>query len=157
MLGSCGPRSDGYCWCCASRSPGAAEPSAALAVVPGRPPFEEDLRANLFIGADPATCHGAVGFGHYPHDFDAARFVDSVRKTVSTCRHTVTAWADDEHRMTVTPGPLNASSPDVAPWTTTLSGQQWICDFAMIAKANVVSQCSVPRRESDSFSTLSVH
>ena len=31
-------------------------PSASLAVVPGRPLFEEDLRANLFIGADPATC-----------------------------------------------------------------------------------------------------
>jgi hypothetical protein len=89
----------------------------------------------------------------YPRDFDAARFVDSVRKTVSSCRHTVTAWADDEHRMTVTPGPLNASSSDVAPWTTTLSGRQWICDFAMIAKANVVSQIERPARRTDPWTS----
>jgi hypothetical protein len=31
-------------------------------------------------------------------------------------------------------------SPEVAQWTTNLAGQQWICDFAVIAKANVVSQ-----------------
>src|SRR5262245_10515042 len=124
-------------------------PSASLAVEPGRPLFEDDMQADLFIRAEPAACHGVVGFGHYPlfpsnytgreartqldnasdqhqlleasatypNDFDAARFLDSVRNTVSGCRHAVTAWVDDGLRMTVTPGSLIASSPDVAHWT----------------------------------------
>jgi PknH-like protein len=155
-------------------------PTAVLAVVRGRPLSEDNLQAILFIGANPAECHGVVGYGHYPlfpsnytgreartqldnasnqhqllevsatypSDFDAARFLDSIRKTVSGCQHTVTAWADDERGMTVTPTPLLPGSPDVAHWTTNLSGQQWICDFAVIAKANVVSQietCSPDR------------
>jgi hypothetical protein len=155
-------------------------PSGSLAVMPGSPLAEDDVQAILFVGADPAQCHGVVGYGHYPlfpsnytgreartqldnaksqhqllevsatypSDFDAARFLDSVRKTVSGCQHAVTAWADDERKSTVTPGRLIPGSPDVAHWTTNLSGEQWICDFAVIAKANVVSQietCSPDR------------
>ena len=84
----------------------------------------------------------------YPSDFDAARFLGSVRETVAGCQHVVTAWGDDERRSTVTPAALIPGSPDVAHWTTNLSGQQWVCDFAIIAKVNVVSQietCSPDR------------
>jgi hypothetical protein len=35
---------------------------------------------------------------------------------------------------------LVATSPEVAQWATNLAGQQWICEFAVIAKANVVSE-----------------
>jgi hypothetical protein len=155
-------------------------PSASLAVVPGSPLVEHDLQAILFTGADPAGCHGIVGYGHYPlfpsnytgreartqrddatnqhqllevaatypSDFNASRFLDSVRTTVSGCQRTVTAWADDESKTTVTPAPLIPGSPDVAHWTTNLTGQQWICDFAVIVKANVIAQietCSLDR------------
>jgi hypothetical protein len=84
----------------------------------------------------------------YPSDFDAAHFLDSVRKTVSDCQHTVIAWGDDERKRTVKPASLIPGSVDVAHWTTNLSDSQWICDFAIIAKANVVSQietCSADR------------
>jgi hypothetical protein len=76
----------------------------------------------------------------YPRGFDAAAFLDSVRKTVSNCQHPITAWGDNEHRMTVNPKPLVQSQPEVARWSTNLGGQQWVCDFAVIAKANVVAQ-----------------
>jgi hypothetical protein len=84
----------------------------------------------------------------YPSDFNAARFLASVRKTVSGCQRTVTAWADDERKTTVTPTPLIPGSPDVAHWRTNLTGHQWICDFAVIVKANVIAQietCSPDR------------
>ena len=84
----------------------------------------------------------------YPGTFDAVRFLDSVRQTVSGCQHPVTAWGDDRHKITVNPGPLTASSPEVVHWTTNLVGEQWICDFAVIAKANVIAQivtCSPTR------------
>lgn len=84
----------------------------------------------------------------YPSDFDAAHFLDSVRKTVSDCQHTVIAWGDDERKRPVKPASLIPGSADVAHWTTNLSDSQWICDFAIIAKANVVSQietCSADR------------
>jgi PknH-like extracellular domain len=84
----------------------------------------------------------------YPSKFDAAGFLDSVRKAVSGCQHPVTAWGDDQRKMTVDPKPLVPGSPELAQWTTNLAGQQWICDFAIIAKANVVSQivtCSPDR------------
>jgi hypothetical protein len=84
----------------------------------------------------------------YPGNFDAAGFLDSVRKTVSSCQRPVTAWGDDEHKLTVDPAPLIPSLPEVAQWTTNLAGQQWICEFAVIAKANVVSEivtCSPDR------------
>lgn len=84
----------------------------------------------------------------YPSDFDAAHFLDSVRNTVSNCQHTVIAWGDDERKRPVKPSSLIPVSADVAHWTTNLSDSQWICDFAIIAKANVVSQietCSADR------------
>lgn len=76
----------------------------------------------------------------YPSGFDAAGFLNSVRKTVSGCQHPITAWGDNEHRMTVNPTALVPSSPEVAQWSTNLVGQHWVCDFAVIAKANVVAQ-----------------
>jgi hypothetical protein len=124
----CRLRSDGSLLCCASHSPGAAELSMA--------PRRLRRAARLEVSAT------------YPSDFNAARFLDSVRKTVSGCQHPVTAWDDNERRMTVDPTPLIPGSPDVARWATNLSGHQWICDFAVIAKANVVSQivtCSPDR------------
>jgi hypothetical protein len=155
-------------------------PSSSLSLVPGGPLSELDMETVLFTGADPAECHGVVGYGRYPlfpsdytgreartqrdnarnqhqllevsatypSDFNAARFVDSVRKTVSGCQHPVTAWDGNERTMTVDPTPLIPGSPDVARWATNLSGHQWMCDFAVIAKADVVSQivtCSPDR------------
>ncbi|SON62192.1 hypothetical protein MSIMFI_03713 [Mycobacterium simulans] len=155
-------------------------PSSWLAVVPDRPLVEDDMQSALFVGADPAECHGAAAFGRYPllptdytgreartqqdhltnqhqllevsatypSNFDAAGFLDSVRKTVSGCQRPVTAWGDDRRKMTVVPGTLVPSSPEVARWTTSLAGQQWICEFAVIAKANVVAEivtCSADR------------
>jgi len=71
----------------------------------------------------------------YPTNFDAAVFLDSIRKDVSGCQRTVTAWGDDGIKRTVDPAPLVASSPEVPSWATNLAGQQWICEFAVIAKA----------------------
>ncbi len=154
--------------------------SAALSVVPGVPLIEYDLQSSLFVGADPADCHGVVGFGHfplfptdytgreartqmdlgqnqhqllevsatYPTDFDAAAFLDSLRKKVTTCQQPVAAWGDDQKRVTVRPAPLIPESSDIAHWATTLVGDQWICDFAVVALANVVSEivtCSADR------------
>jgi hypothetical protein len=82
----------------------------------------------------------------YPDDFNASAFLDSVRNAVSGCQFPVAAWGDDEKKVTVTPDPLVAGSADVAQWTTNLVGDNWVCDFAVIAKANVISQivtCSV--------------
>lgn len=76
----------------------------------------------------------------YPSGFDAAGFLDSVRKTVSDCQRPITSWGDDQRRATVNPAPLVPSSPEVAQWATKLAGDQWVCDFAIIAKANVVAQ-----------------
>lgn len=48
----------------------------------------------------------------------------------------------------VTPGPVAPGSPDMVRWSTNLTGDQWICEFTMIAKANVISQlvtCSPDR------------
>jgi hypothetical protein len=147
-------------------------PSASRAVVPGSPLAEHDLQAVLFVGADPAECHGVVGYGRYPlfpsnytgreasiqrdnttnqhqllevsatypSDFNTARFLDSVRKTAAGLpahSHSVGRRRAQEDRD---PAPLIPGSPDIAGWTTNLSGQQWICEFAVIAKANVVSQ-----------------
>lgn len=84
----------------------------------------------------------------YPADFQAAKFLDSVRKAVAACQFPVAAWGDDEKRHTVTPGPVTRGSPDMVRWSTNLSGYQWICEFTMIAKANVISQvvtCSADR------------
>ncbi|CAM2766836.1 sensor domain-containing protein [Mycobacterium intermedium] len=155
-------------------------PSASFSVVPNNPLTEDDMQAALFIGADPAKCHGAVAFGRfplfpsnytgreartqqdhmknqhqllevsaaYPRSFDAAGFLASVRNTVSDCQHPVSAWGDDERRMTVTPAPLIPSAPEIVHWMTNLTGQQWVCEFAVIAKANVVSEivtCSPDR------------
>jgi hypothetical protein len=76
----------------------------------------------------------------YPGNFDAAGFLDSIRRTVSGCQRPVSAWGDDGHRMTVNPGPLVQSPPEVAQWSTNLAGQQWVCDFAVISKANVIAE-----------------
>ena len=76
----------------------------------------------------------------YPSGFDAAGFLDSVRKTVSGCQRPITAWGDDQRKMTVNPTPLVPTAPEVAQWGTKLAGEQWFCDFAVIAKANVVAQ-----------------
>jgi hypothetical protein len=76
----------------------------------------------------------------YPSGFDAAAFLDSIRKTVLGCQHPIAAWSDDHRKATVDPSPLVPGSREVARWTTKLEGDQWICDFAVIAMANVVSQ-----------------
>ncbi|BAX96815.1 hypothetical protein MSTE_01490 [Mycobacteroides stephanolepidis] len=84
----------------------------------------------------------------YPGDFQAARFLESVRTTVSKCQLSVAAWGDDQKRNTVTPGPVIPGSPDMVRWSTNLNGDQWICEFTVIAKANVISQlvtCSADR------------
>jgi hypothetical protein len=84
----------------------------------------------------------------YPSNFDAADFLASARKTVSDCQIPVTAWGDDNKKLTVAPGPLLPTVPDVVHWTTKIVGDQWICDFSVIAKTNVVSQvvtCSPDR------------
>ena len=65
----------------------------------------------------------------YPSKFDAAGFLDSVRKAVSGCQRPITAWGDDQRKLTVDPSPLAEGSPDAAQWTTKLAGQQWICDL----------------------------
>ena len=155
-------------------------PSGTLTVVPNSPLTEVDMQSALFVGADPADCHGAVAFGRYPifptnytgreartqqdgqaeqhqllevsatypANFDAAGFLDSLRKTVSGCQHPVVAWGDNGRRMTVNPTPLVESPPEVAQWRTNLAGQKWVCEFAVIAKANVISEivtCSPDR------------
>ncbi|MDT5139216.1 MAG: hypothetical protein QOD58_3478 [Mycobacterium sp.] len=155
-------------------------PSGTLTVVPKSPLTEVDMQSALFVGADPADCHGTVAFGRYPifptnytgreartqqdgqleqhqllevsatypSNFDAAGFLDSLRKTVSRCQHPVTAWGDNGRRMTVNPAPLAESPPEVARWMTNLAGQKWVCEFAVIAKANVISEivtCSPDR------------
>lgn len=76
----------------------------------------------------------------YPRGFDAAAFLDSVRKTVSGCQHPITSWGDDQRKVTVQATPLAPGAPEVAQWSTKLGNEQWFCDFAVIAKANVVSQ-----------------
>ncbi|WP_235629528.1 sensor domain-containing protein [Mycobacteroides saopaulense] len=76
----------------------------------------------------------------YPGDFQAAKFLDSVRAKVSACQRQVVAWGDDGKRSTVTPGPVTAGSPDMVRWSTNLDGDQWICEFTVIAKANVIAQ-----------------
>jgi PknH-like extracellular domain len=76
----------------------------------------------------------------YPSGFNAAGFLDSVRKTVSGCQHPITSWGNDQRKVTVEPAALQPSSAEVAEWSTKLQGEQWICDFAVIAMANVVSQ-----------------
>lgn len=84
----------------------------------------------------------------YPDRFDAAAFVTSVRDKVTSCQHPVRAWSDDRKRYTVNPMPLTSAQPEVARWSTSLSGQRWICEFSVIARANVISQivtCSTDR------------
>ncbi|MCV7198072.1 sensor domain-containing protein [Mycobacterium angelicum] len=155
-------------------------PSASFSVLPDKPLVEDDMQSALFIGADPAGCHGVVAFGRfplfpptytgreartqqdhqtnqhqllevsatYPSSFDAAGFLASVRSSVSSCQHPVTAWGDDGRKMTVNPAPLAPSPPEAAQWMTNLAGQQWVCEFAVIAKANVASElvtCSPDR------------
>ncbi len=84
----------------------------------------------------------------YPRNFDAEAFLDSVRKQVTACQRTVTAWGADGKKLAVTTGPLLPAVPTVAHWTTRIIDDQWLCDFAVIAKANVVAQivtCSSDR------------
>jgi PknH-like extracellular domain len=84
----------------------------------------------------------------YPGSFDAAGFLDSLRNTVSGCQQPVLAWGDDGRKVTVNPTPLVSSAPEIVQWATNMAGQQWVCEFAVIAKANVVSQivtCSPDR------------
>ncbi|MGH3724252.1 MAG: sensor domain-containing protein [Mycobacterium sp.] len=84
----------------------------------------------------------------YPGGFQAAKFLDSVRNKVAACQFPVAAWGDDGKRHTVTPTPVTPGSPDMVRWSTNLSADQWICEFTMIAKANVISQvvtCSADR------------
>lgn len=154
-------------------------PSGSLEVIVGSPLREADLQAALFIGADPADCHGVVGFGRfpliptdytgreartqvdaadehqllevsatYPASFDAAGYLTSLRSTVTDCQHPVRAWSDDQRRYRVDPAPLVATEPEVARWSTNLSGYRWICEFSVIAVANVISDivtCSADR------------
>lgn len=155
--------------------------SSALSVVPGTPMVEQDMESSLFIGADPAKCHGVVAFGRYPlfptnytgreartqtdgrdpdehqlleasasypSDFSASGFLDSVRKKVTSCQRPVEVWGDDQKRFIVDPAPLKPESSNMAQWSTKLSGEQWICEFSVIALANVISEvvtCSTNR------------
>jgi hypothetical protein len=156
-------------------------PSASLSVMPGTPLVERDMQSALFIGAEPADCHGVVAFGRYPlfptnytgreartqsdngglnehqlleasasypSDFSASRFLDAVRKKVVACQRPVEVWGDDQQRYTVNPTPPIANSPNITRWSTRLAGEQWICDFSVIALANVISEvatCSTNR------------
>jgi hypothetical protein len=156
-------------------------PSSTLSVLPGTPLVENDMESALFIGANPAECHGVVGFGRfplfptnytgreartqsdnggknehqlleasasYPSHFSASEFLDSVRKKVTSCQHPVEVWGDDQKRYTVNPAPLFPESSDIAHWSTSLAGDQWLCDFSVIALANVISEivtCSADR------------
>lgn len=155
-------------------------PSSSFSVLPDKPLVEDDMQSALFIGADPAECHGVVAFGRfplfptnytgreartqqdhqvsqhqllevsatYPSGFDATAFLESVRKSVTGCQLPITAWGDNGRRMTVNPSALVQSPPEVAQWATNLAGQQWVCQFAVIAKANVIAQivtCSPDR------------
>lgn len=155
-------------------------PSGSVSVVANSPLIEDDMQSALFIGADPAACHGVVAFGRYPlfppdytgreartqqdhrseqhqllevsasypSGFDAAAFLDSVRRSVSGCQRPVTVWGDDGRRMMVNPAALVQSPPEVARWMTNLAGQKWVCEFGVIAKANVISEivaCSPDR------------
>jgi hypothetical protein len=147
-------------------------PSRTLAVQEGNFLYEQDMESALFVGAEPAQCHGVAAFGRfpllpknytgrdartqsdalkdqhqllevaasYPSNFNAAGFLESVRKTVSDCQRPIAAWGDSERRVTVNPTPLTSSPPEVVQWSTNLAGQQWVCDFAVIAKANVIAQ-----------------
>lgn len=84
----------------------------------------------------------------YPSDFDAGQFLDGVRKAVQSCQRPVTVWGDDQVRYSVTPGPLLPGSEDMVRWTTSKADDRWVCEFATIAKANVISQvvtCSPDR------------
>ncbi|MGA8545836.1 MAG: sensor domain-containing protein [Mycobacterium sp.] len=156
-------------------------PSSSLSVLPGTPLAETDMQSSLFIGADPADCHGVVAFGRYPlfptnytgreartqtdggranehqlleasasypSDFSASAFLDSVRKKVDACQRPVQVWGDDQKRFTVNPAPLISDSPNIAHWSTSLAGDQWICEYSVIALANVISEvatCSANR------------
>ncbi len=156
-------------------------PSSSLSVLPGTPLAETDMQSSLFIGADPADCHGVVAFGRYrlfptnytgreartqtdggranehqlleasasyPSDFSASGFLDSVRKKVDACQRPVHVWGDDQKRFTVNPAPLISDSPNIAHWSTSLAGDQWICEYSVIALANVISEvatCSANR------------
>jgi hypothetical protein len=156
-------------------------PSKSLSVLPGTPLAETDMQSSLYIGADPADCHGVVAFGRYPlfptnytgreartqtdggdanehqlleasasypGDFSASEFLDSVRKKVDACQRPIEAWGDDQKRLTVNPAPLIPDSPNIAHWSTRMASEQWICDFSMIALANVIAEvatCSANR------------
>jgi hypothetical protein len=156
-------------------------PSSSLSVLPRTPLAETDMQSSLFIGADPADCHGVVAFGRYPlfptnytgreartqtdrgeahehqlleasasypSDFSASTFLDSVRQKVEACQQPVQVWGDDQKRYTVNPEPLIPDSPNIAHWPTSLAGDEWICEFSVIALANVISEvvtCSADR------------
>jgi PknH-like extracellular domain len=84
----------------------------------------------------------------YPNDFSASGFLDSVRKEVGACQRPVQVWGDDQKRFTVTPTPLIPDSPNIAHWSNSLAGDEWICEFSVIALANVISEvvtCSTNR------------
>jgi PknH-like extracellular domain len=106
------------------------------------------LFPNNYTGREARTQSDALKNQHqllevsasYPTGFNAAGFLDSVRKTVSGCQHPITSWGNDQRKVAVEPGPLQASATEVAQWSTKLQGEQWVCDFAVIAMANVVSQ-----------------
>lgn len=75
-------------------------------------------------------------------------FLDGVRKKVTGCNRSVVVWADDGVRTTLKVSGLQDSSPNVVRWYTEQTAQQWFCEFALIQKANVVSQivgCSPDR------------
>jgi PknH-like extracellular domain len=156
-------------------------PSSSLSILPGKPLAETDMQSSLFIGADPADCHGVVAFGRYPlfptsytgreartqtdggeanehqlleasasypGDFSASEFLSSVRQKVDACQRPIEVWGDDQKRFTVNPAPLVSDSPDIAHWSTSLAGDQWICEFSVVALANVISEvvtCSTNR------------
>lgn len=105
--------------------------------------------ARTQVDVDGATQHQLLEVSAtYPGDFDASAFRDSIRKQVAECQHPVTTWGDDEKRYTVDPGPLIPDSPDIAHWSTNLAGDRWICDFSVVALANVASEvvtCSSDR------------
>ena len=58
----------------------------------------------------------------YPSNFDAAAFLDSIRKTVAGCQRQVAAWGDDGIRRAVDPAPLAVTTRMIMPCLTPRKG-----------------------------------
>lgn len=77
----------------------------------------------------------------YPSSFDAARLLETVRTTVNACQFPVTSTDGAGHVARVQPSPLtDPQSSHIVTWSTSLTDVQWLCDFAVVAEANAMSE-----------------